>query len=110
MGERIEICCIFEGNSNIRVKRFRNNFSGGRYPVRGLKDADKNRCAIADFSFMMVAVDLGPQQIEFKSCLKKTHCTSFEEVHRVSPKGSSKNLVPELLPAMSAPIAEVFQC
>ncbi|GFV66911.1 integrase catalytic domain-containing protein [Trichonephila clavipes] len=27
----------FERNRKIRVKRFRNNFSGGRYPVRGLK-------------------------------------------------------------------------
>ncbi|GFT93908.1 hypothetical protein TNCV_2133051 [Trichonephila clavipes] len=36
-GERKKVCCIFEGNRKIRVKRFRNNFSGGRYPVRGLK-------------------------------------------------------------------------
>ncbi|GFU97698.1 transposon Ty3-I Gag-Pol polyprotein [Trichonephila clavipes] len=35
-GERKEVCCIFKANFKIRVKRFRNNFSGGRYPVRGL--------------------------------------------------------------------------
>ncbi|GFU08819.1 uncharacterized protein TNCV_991631 [Trichonephila clavipes] len=27
---------MFEENRKIRVKRFRNNFSGGRYPLRGL--------------------------------------------------------------------------
>ncbi|GFV84601.1 hypothetical protein TNCV_2482151 [Trichonephila clavipes] len=37
-GEKKEVCCIFEENRKIRVKRFRNNFSGGRYPVRGLNE------------------------------------------------------------------------
>ncbi|GFU62433.1 hypothetical protein TNCV_1405551 [Trichonephila clavipes] len=30
-----KVCCIFEGNRKIRVKRFRNNFSGGRYQLEG---------------------------------------------------------------------------
>ncbi|GFW31279.1 hypothetical protein TNCV_2578601 [Trichonephila clavipes] len=50
---------------------------------------------------------------QVKSRLKRTHSTSFEEVQAKtenSPKGPLKSLVPELLPAMTAPNAEVCEC
>ncbi|GFX09470.1 hypothetical protein TNCV_4698561 [Trichonephila clavipes] len=46
-------------------------------------------------------------------CSKETHFTSVEEIQFKNgqyPEGSSKNIVPEVFPAMAAPNAEVCEC
>ncbi|GFW99072.1 hypothetical protein TNCV_3008421 [Trichonephila clavipes] len=47
-----------------------------------------------------------------KSFQEETHFASVVQakMENLSPKGSSKNVVPEQLPAMTAPNAEVCEC
>ncbi|GFU89827.1 hypothetical protein TNCV_4742681 [Trichonephila clavipes] len=50
---------------------------------------------------------------QVKSCIKGTHFTSVEELQSKTEyllNGLPKNLVPELLPAMTSPNAEVREC
>ncbi|GFT72567.1 hypothetical protein TNCV_974181 [Trichonephila clavipes] len=51
--------------------------------MQTLEDAGKHGWKMADFSAMMVAVDLGPQQIERTDCL--SYQLSQRLIHRYQP-------------------------
>ncbi|GFX22482.1 uncharacterized protein TNCV_3601131 [Trichonephila clavipes] len=67
--QRTEYCAYTEDekvvslDSKRQVGQIGESFVIRVEAMRPLEDADKNRWTLADFSFMMVAVDLDPQQI-----------------------------------------------